>query len=573
MVFDAGKRIAIASDKGNTLIFNQLPVAEGVAWKSVTLPGKPLGLVASRDGKTIFATCGENDGLLLTIDPASASVTKKLAVGHYPVSPVLNATGDLLYFSRRFTNEIVSVDLAKNKIVQTISVKSEPVALAPIAGKPLLLAAHHRPYGSSVAAVVAATVSVIDLTKNAVVKEITLPNGSTHVFHIALSPDGKYAYIPHTLGRYLTPTTQLERGWMNTNALSIIDVAKQELLNTVLLDDLDLGAANPYDVYVTADKIIVTHAGSHELSVIDRTKLHSKLDNLAKAKKSNSVYTAQDVPDDLSFVADCRVRVPLKGNGPRSASGFGSQVYVAGYFSNSVEALQLTNNRVTLVVQAERTLSKAERGEMLFNDGRVCFQQWQSCASCHPDARVDGLNWDLLNDGLGNPKNTKSMLLSHSTPPTTITGVRANAEYSVRSGIRHIQFVERPDEDAVCIDEYLKALKPIKSPYLVKGALSKAAKRGKKIFEEAGCATCHNGAYLTDMRLHQVGATADYPQNQQFDTPTLVEVWRTAPFLYDGRAETLKDMMTTFNDGDRHGKTHQLNEKQLTDLTEYVLSL
>jgi hypothetical protein len=36
------------------------------------------------------------------------------------------------------------------------------------------------------------------------------------------------------------PTTQLERGWMNTNALTILDLAGKKLLNTVLLDDVDL---------------------------------------------------------------------------------------------------------------------------------------------------------------------------------------------------------------------------------------------------------------------------------------------------------------------------------------------
>jgi len=46
-------------------------------------------------------------------------------------------------------------------------------------------------------------------------------------------------------------------------------------------------------------------------------------------------------------------------------------------------------------------------GERVFHDGTRCFQNWLSCATCHPDGRVDGLNWDLLNDGLGNPKNAK----------------------------------------------------------------------------------------------------------------------------------------------------------------------
>src|SRR5204862_1447522 len=89
------------------------------------------------------------------------------------------------------------------------------------------------------------------------------------------------------------------------------------------------------------------------------------------------------------------------------------------------------------------------KGEKLFNDGLLSFQGWLSCASCHgPDGRVDGLNWDLLNDGIGNPKNTKSLLLAHRTPPAMSQGVREDAEEAVRAGIRHILFAERPDRDA-----------------------------------------------------------------------------------------------------------------------------
>ena len=62
-------------------------------------------------------------------------------------------------------------------------------------------------------------------------------------------------------------------------------------------------------------------------------------------------------------------------------------------------------------------MTEARRGEMLFHDATLCFQQWQSCATCHPDARVDALNWDLLNDGLGNPKNTRSLVKAHAGGP------------------------------------------------------------------------------------------------------------------------------------------------------------
>ena len=35
---------------------------------------------------------------------------------------------------------------------------------------------------------------------------------------MAVSPDGRYLAVAHVLSRYQMPTTQLDRGWMNTNA-------------------------------------------------------------------------------------------------------------------------------------------------------------------------------------------------------------------------------------------------------------------------------------------------------------------------------------------------------------------
>ena len=58
-----------------------------------------------------------------------------------------------------------------------------------------------------------------------------------------------------------------------------------------------------------------------------------------------------------------------------------------------------------------------------------------------------------------------------------------------------------------------------------------------------------------------------------FDTPTLVEIWRTAPYLHDGSAATLREVLTVKNSNDQHGKTSQLTQQQIDDLAEYLLSL
>ena len=84
---------------------------------------------------------------------------------------------------------------------------------------------------------------------------------------------------------------------MNTNALSLIDLPARKLVNTVLLDEIDLGAANPYGVTTSANGalIFVSHAGSHELSVIDAEKLIAKLADVPKTREEAEARGRVDV--------------------------------------------------------------------------------------------------------------------------------------------------------------------------------------------------------------------------------------------------------------------------------------
>ncbi|OHB78080.1 MAG: hypothetical protein A2Z25_11360 [Planctomycetes bacterium RBG_16_55_9] len=378
---------------------------------------------------------------------------------------------------------------------------------------------------------------------------------------------------------------------MNTNAVSIIDARRKRLVETVLLDDVDYGAANPWALACTGDSkyLCVTHAGTDELSVIEIAAMLEKIKSYRQRSGAStqnspggsySAYgyeAASNVPNELSFLYGIRQRIKLLGKGARAVAIVGTQAYVAEYFTDSLTVADMSDKsrfKTTSVALGTKVPMTAERrGEMLFNDASLCFQNWQSCASCHPsNARADALNWDLLNDGLGNPKNTKSLLLAHPTPPSMITGVRENAEVAVRAGIRHIQFAVRPEEEAVAIDKYLMSLNPVPGPHLVDGRLSESAGRGGRIFEKAGCASCHKGRLRTDLRPYDVGTAVGLDQGRTFDTPTLVEVWRTAPYLNDGRAATIEEVLTKYNPHDRHGVTSSLTDEQIKDLAQFVLS-
>lgn len=567
-------------------------IASGEVTQMIPVTQRPMGLAVSADGNRLYVTSAVAEGLVQVIDVRHGEVVDSIAVGHTPVAVVPAPDGQTLYVCNQFDNNVGVVDLAAGEQVATIAVVREPVAAALTADGALLYVANHLPAGPADGDYAAAVVSVIDTAAMKVVKHIELPDGSTNLRGIALSPDGRYAYLAHTLGRYKFPTTYLERGWVNTNAMTVIDVPGCTYVNTVLLDDPGLGAANPYGVVCTPDGeyIVVSHAGSHELSVIDREELHARLlparsaRDFVSASTSTSGrqfpdagYAAEDVPNDLTFLAGIRRRVKLAGSGPRGLAVIGTKVYAAEYFTDSLAVADIDADAATSALSiplgANHVVTKARRGEMLFHDASRSFQQWHSCSSCHSGgARACALNWDLLNDGMLNAKNTKSLLLTHQTPPAMATGVRANAETAVVSGIRYIQFSYPTRENAEALNEYLKSLAPVPSPYLVEGRLSLAARNGRKLFAKAGCAQCHSGPVYTDLLRHNVGTATDEEPRGRFDTPTLVEVWRTAPYLHDGRAATIEEVLTKFNENDRHGRTSDLSEDEISDLVEYVLT-
>ena len=109
----------------------------------------------------------------------------------------------------------------------------EPVAADITKDGKYLLVASHLPAGRADEETVAAVVSVIDLFARKVVKEIQLPNGSGSLKDIRVSPDGKFAAVTHLVSSFSRATTKVQFGWMNANALTIIDLGRMEasLLN------------------------------------------------------------------------------------------------------------------------------------------------------------------------------------------------------------------------------------------------------------------------------------------------------------------------------------------------------
>jgi len=465
-----------------------------------------------------------------------------------------------------------ALDIASGKMRASAKAIREPVTMQFSKDGRFLWVVNHLPLMEANLEHVFASLNIYSSDDLKPVVKLDMPPGSFAIRDSALSNDGKYFFVSHTIGRFTVPTTHLDRGWINTSAVSIFDAQEQKYISTVLLDDTMQGAANPWGLALTEDDawLCVNASGTHEVVFIDLKEMFKRL---GAAPEPNEVM------NDLAFLYGAKTRIRLEGEGARAIAVKEEFIYVPMYFSDNVNVIEMWDDGpgaafgLPLIEEAKPDQIRA--GEMAFNDATFCYQHWQSCASCHPDVRSDGTNWDLLNDGIGNPKQSRSLLYAHRTSPVMITGVRGSAEIAVANGFSHIQFHQVTQERADAVNAYLKSVAPIPSPYLTKdGRLTESAQRGKTIFNgKAACVTCHMPPYYGDRTKYKLGLGSDIDRDREFATPMLIECWRTAPYMYDGRAVSIKDVVTLDNKNDVHGNTQGLSVQEVEDLAEYVKSL
>lgn len=553
----------------------QVEIDGGAVIGRITFPVPISGTVLSPDGKWLYATGGVSVGEVFVVDLGAGQIVQSIPVGHSPNAPVLSPDGQRLYVCNQFDNDVSIIDLIAARELARVPVVREPVAADVSKDGRYLFVANLIPQGRADGDYIASTISVID-TEALSASQIPLVNGAEGVRGLKVSPDGQYVFATHIMARYQVPVTQLERGWVITNALSVIRVSDQSLLYTVLLDDMTLGFPNPWAIGFSGDgaALVVSSAGGQEVSVVNLPQLLEKVQSQPKPADNEVHLYAHN---DLSFLSGIRKRIALNGNGPRSLVVQGDRAYVANYFTDSIDVVDFSNLDAVTVESIELNpgmqLTQARQGELFFHDGSLCFQKWLSCSSCHPDARTDALNWDNLNDGIGNPKNVKSMLQAHLTPPMNWLAVREDFQVSVRAGLRHTQFSVRPEADALAIDAYIESLEPTPSPYLVDGDLSESARRGQRLFKTQRCNRCHDGELYTDMEQHEVGTATGVDVGRPIDTPSLIELWRTAPYMHDGRAATVRDVIMTDSHAAIFERMKWLDDQEIADLEQFLLSL
>ncbi len=514
--------------------------------------------------ETICVLEGSLDGKVTLLDN-NMKALKTIETGHTPTDMVYK--DNIGYVINRFSRNVSVIDLKEGKKITDIDIPGREPVCCLLAGNKLFVGCH-LPDEPSTEKVISSNVCVIDTSLNEVIDTISLVNGSGSLRGMCLSPDGTTIYASHIIARYTYPTSQLDRGWINTNGISIIDVSLKEPVTTVLLDDVEKGAANPWGISVNSDgsRLFVALSGTQELMTVDLNGLKERIANVKNG--SGLVEKTEDIVDYIPFLNGLRNRYELGGNGARALALSDDKAFVCQYFTGDVAVYDMNSCKIeTISLTKQPKADEIRYGQTLWYDANYCYQQWESCASCHPDARADGFNWDNLNDGLGNPKSAKSMLYSHRTPPVMATGIRKSAEIAVRAGMKFIQFNTLNDEGMSAIDSYLKSIQPEASPYLKRdGTLTEAAVLGKELFKSAGCVSCHPAPYYTNSELYDIGTkTADNWEDTKYKVPTLLEVWRTAPYLHDGSLNTVEEVVKK--------SAPELTDAEIKDLSAYVLSI
>lgn len=547
------------------------------------LPDCPNALAINEDGTVLYVACGELNGKVLIIDTSTGAIAKIIELGHTPTALAFGESEDVLYVANRYDNTISRIELTADglggQVTNTAKTTKEPMGIAYSSEK--LFVAGHLPAMAATESVVSSAICVLDPDTLQTLKVMPLYNGSTDLKDMAVSPDGEHIYVTHTIGRYWVATTQLDRGWIYTNAITEIDTQSGEINATMLLDDIDRGAGNPWGVDVSNDKLFVSIAGTGELIIIDREEMRSRIDGIMAGEyvsADESVSEIADLPNSLTFLTDIKERIELDASGTKGIAYLDGKLYAANYYSGTISVVNTTNNKkfrdIALSIDVEETDERA--GERLWNDATLSFGKWQSCASCHPDARTDGLNWDNMNDGIGVYKQARTMLDTFRRGRVMATGIRQDADVAVKAGMKYIMFnAGATAQQYSQINKYIQSLTPLASPMLNKnGTLTESAKRGKELFEgKANCASCHSGEiYGQDVFVYDLYKTQPEKEQRGLLIPPLREVWRTSPYLHDGSAQTIQDV---FAQKIKSGNTNlaQLTQAELDDLECYVLSI
>lgn len=320
------------------------------------------------------------------------------------------------------------------------------------------------------------------------------------------------------------------------------------------------------------------------------------------------LFVANRESNNVSIIATTRKTLPLNdfrsstgevgdqqvvnvGAGPNgiAVSHDGKTAWVFNAFDHSLSKLEATAGRVrqaqVQVLGADVLPASVVAGRKLFfsaTDSRMNNpeQLGISCSTCHVEAREDGHVWNTTEGPRNTPALTGKKL--ENTAPFHWNGeFDTVTQFMLHTTRDRMGGVGPSKEMEAQLMAFIMSVQAPDNPFTT-GTPADVLVRGKAAFDKAACGSCHGGETLTDNRFYDVGTyvrTGPVPDREEFlfhgglNTPSLLGIARTAPFLHDGSAPTLKARILMGKEQNRHGQTSQLSAQEVDDLVAYVRSL
>jgi cytochrome c peroxidase len=287
-----------------------------------------------------------------------------------------------------------------------------------------------------------------------------------------------------------------------------------------------------------------------------------------------------DFLDDRLTKNDGKLRrLPLEGRPIALAFVPGShQAVVANYLRDALQLIDVRAGRVVRAISlgGPEHPSLARQGEALFYDARRSHNQWFSCHTCHVDGHTCGLTFDTLNDdSYGNPKLTPSLHGVARTTPWTWHGWQKDLGAAVEKSYTQTMFGPEPRAEEVrAVVAFLGTLEHPPNPHrAADNELSAAAKRGQALFTGAArCSRCHAPPEYTSPNTYDVNLEDDGSPYRRWNPPSLRGLWQRGPYLHDGRAATLDELLQGPHAPEKLGG-HALTTEQRRDLVAFLESL
>jgi DNA-binding beta-propeller fold protein YncE/mono/diheme cytochrome c family protein len=579
--------------------------------EEIAVGARPVSLAASVDAERVFVLC-RDDGLLHVLDAETGSAIAETRLGHLPQGLArVPTTGELLV-TLSGSDRLLRISADGSSIAGAIGLARAPRALAVSHDGSRAFVSHFISDGDT------GTLSVVDLASFTRTAEVALaedpgPDTATSgrgipnlLSAIAIEPSGRMVWVGGLKSNTNRGTFISGEPFTFANRVRSVllpvstDALADRIDRRIDANDADSISAVAFDG--RGRHAYVAHAGAGRVSVYDMS--------LAR------LFERGTDGDTIPFEA--RVDV---GDTPRGLllTSDDARLYVWNELSRDVTVLDVTSPAApseiaTIVLTGEPLAPEIALGKRLFNRSLEPVHSrdnYIACASCHPDGGLDGRTWDLtqFGEGLRNTIDLRGRGGLADGPlhwSANFDEVQDFENDIVNSfggeglavdGMPPFHPLDGPPNggrsaDLDALAAYVSSLAEAPpSPHRESdGSLVEAARRGRAIFMDAavGCATCHAPPRFTDSALgiaaadfvrHDVGTLRPGSGGRLggaldgLDTPSLVGVWTTAPYLHDGRARTLREVLREENPDDRHGVTSGLDDSAVDDLVAYLLSL